>query len=115
MKILIVAFWFPPANVIGALRVGKLASYLDRRGHQVQVLTTDVGEDRSAPLEIQKERIVYTDYRDRANVVDRLVRRYPNHLVGPIGGTEPTPVLSAAIRTSFRSFLGRHYRGLRYI
>jgi glycosyltransferase involved in cell wall biosynthesis len=116
MKILIVAFWFPPANVIGALRVGKLARYLDRRGHQVHVLTTDVGDDQSSPLEIPKERIVYTDYREGGSWLDHLVRRPRGHPAAePTGGTEPTPARGAAIGTSLRSFLGRHYRGLRHI
>jgi hypothetical protein len=47
MKILIIGFWFPPANVIGAIRLGKLARYLDRHGHDVRVLTTGLGDDRS--------------------------------------------------------------------
>ena len=41
MKVLIVSFAFPPSNVIGAVRVGKLARYLDHRGHDVRVLTED--------------------------------------------------------------------------
>ena len=55
MKVLIVSFAFPPSNVIGAVRVGKLARYLDRRGHDVRVLTTDIVDDRSLPLEIAED------------------------------------------------------------
>lgn len=47
MKVLIVSFWFPPANVVGAIRVGKLARYLDRREYEVRILTTKIGGDRS--------------------------------------------------------------------
>ena len=50
MKVLIVSFWFPPANVVGAIRVGKLARYLDRHGYEVRVLTTNIGGDQSLPL-----------------------------------------------------------------
>lgn len=43
MKILIISFSFPPYvppyNVIGAVRVGKLAKYLTLLGHEVKVLT----------------------------------------------------------------------------
>lgn len=65
MKILIVTFSFPPCNTVGALRVGKLARYLKRRGHELRVLTTDVDEDRSLPLEVPKQWVVCTDYRQR--------------------------------------------------
>ena len=76
MRVLIVAFRFPPSNFIGAIRVGKLARYLDRHGYELRVLTTDIDEDRSAPLEIPKEWIVYTDYRKRKDWLDLLVRRF---------------------------------------
>jgi len=51
MKVLIVTFRFPPSNFIGAIRVGKLARYLERHGNQVRVLTTDISEDRSLPVD----------------------------------------------------------------
>jgi hypothetical protein len=65
MKILIVAFRFPPSNFIGAVRVGKLASFLHRNGHVVRVLTTDLSEDRSLPVEMPPEWIVNTGYNER--------------------------------------------------
>src|SRR6201987_4329070 len=65
MRVLIVSFWFPPANVVGAIRVGKLARYLDRHGYEVRVLTTKIGGDLSLPLEIPIEQVIYTDYRQR--------------------------------------------------
>lgn len=65
MRVLIVTFAFPPSNVIGAVRVGKLARYLDRSGHDVRVLTTDIVADRSLPLEIPREKVIYTDYQQR--------------------------------------------------
>ena len=34
-----VAFNFPPYNVIGAVRAGKLAKFLHQRGHELRVLT----------------------------------------------------------------------------
>src|SRR5204863_330570 len=74
MKVLIVSFAFPPSNVIGAVRVGKLARYLDRRGHDVRVLTTDLVEDRSLPLEIARERVFYTEYRRRRQWLDQMAR-----------------------------------------
>ena len=113
MKILIVSFWFPPANVIGAIRLGKLARYLDRRGHDVQVLTTDVGEDRSLPLEIASDRVVYTEYRKRRDWLDALVwrpsARDPN---SPAGGSETASAQTGNTRGSVGNFLRRQYYGL---
>ncbi len=74
MKVLIVSFAFPPSNVIGAIRVGKLARYLDGRGHDLRVLTTDIVDDRSLPLEISPGRVIYTDYRQRKDWLEQLVR-----------------------------------------
>jgi imidazolonepropionase-like amidohydrolase len=41
MRILIVTWFFPPANTMGALRVGKFADFLVRQGHEVRVVTAD--------------------------------------------------------------------------
>src|SRR5690242_6784183 len=97
MKVLIVTFAFPPANVIGAVRVGKLARYLDSRGHDVRVLTTDIIEDRSLPLEIAEDRVLYTDY-----------RRQP-------AARSPPDEERPSRRSRLRSFLRRHYDGVRSI
>jgi hypothetical protein len=79
MRVLIVSFAFPPSNVIGAIRVGKLARYLDQRGHDVRVLATDVVEDRSLPLEISRERVFYTEFRQRQHWIHRAARLLRGH------------------------------------
>jgi hypothetical protein len=73
MRVLIISFWFPPSNVVGAIRVGKLARYLVHHGHEPRVLTTDVVEDRSLPLEIPGE-YVHSEYRRRRDWYDPLMR-----------------------------------------
>jgi glycosyltransferase involved in cell wall biosynthesis len=75
MKVLIVSFWFPPSNRVGAIRAGKLARYLNLRGHETRVLTTDIIEDRSLPLEIPREH-VYAEYRRRTDWLDPVVRLF---------------------------------------
>jgi glycosyltransferase involved in cell wall biosynthesis len=113
MKVLIVSFWFPPSNVVGAIRVGKLARYLHRRGYDLRVLTTDIGEDRSLPLEIPKEQVIYTDYRQREDWLTPLVRpfrRRPAAALGASGGV--SQVESLAPGKSPRDSLRRHYLGL---
>lgn len=39
MKILLISFFFPPYNAIGAVRAGKLARELVAAGHEVRILT----------------------------------------------------------------------------
>ena len=113
MKILIIGFWFPPANVIGAIRLGKFARYLDRRGHDVHVLTTDLGEDRSLPLEIANERVVYAEYRERKNWLDTAPWRRRSHKPdGPGEGREPAPIQAAAATGRLPGFLRKQYYGV---
>jgi hypothetical protein len=38
MRILLLSWYFPPGNTIGAIRVGKLARYLHAAGHDVRVI-----------------------------------------------------------------------------
>jgi len=47
MRILIVSYYFPPYNSVGAVRPGKLAEYLHEKGHEVHVIA---GHDQPFPL-----------------------------------------------------------------
>jgi glycosyltransferase involved in cell wall biosynthesis len=38
MRILLISYYFPPYNTVGAVRPGKFAKYLLQNGHQVEVL-----------------------------------------------------------------------------
>src|SRR5215207_6879415 len=40
LRILLVAYYYPPLNIIGARRPAALAKWLRRRGHDVTVLTS---------------------------------------------------------------------------
>jgi len=116
MKVLIVSFSFPPSNVVGAIRVGKLARYLDRRGYDLRVLTTDIVEDRSLPLEIAQDRVIYTDYRLREDRLARLARRFrrpPASQLDSCGAT--LRVDGGAPGKSVWERLRRHYYGLVHI
>jgi len=116
MKVLIVSFAFPPSNVIGAVRVGKLARYLDRRGHDVRVLTTDVVEDRSLPLEIARERVSYTEYHESQHWLGRAARLLRGHGAVPAGeGCEDTHSQTGSRARSLWKTLRRHYLGMVYI
>lgn len=43
MKILLISWYFPPINDIGAIRIARLAEFLRDQGHDVHVLTGDRG------------------------------------------------------------------------
>jgi glycosyltransferase involved in cell wall biosynthesis len=116
MKVLIIAFAFPPANVVGALRVGKLARYLDRVGHDLRVLTTDVSDDRSLPLEIPRERVIYTDYRERRNLLDFFARPFRACPVANLAHSNERGQKPSGTATSpLRSFVRRQYYSMLHI
>lgn len=62
MRILIIAYYFPPYNSVGAVRPGKFADYLHQKGHEVYVIT---GKNQPFPLGneciLPKVNIIYCD------------------------------------------------------
>ncbi len=61
MKILLVSFYFPPFNAIGAVRAGKLAKELTAAGHEVRILTAEQQLlPQSLPLEVPEKHITRT-------------------------------------------------------
>jgi glycosyltransferase involved in cell wall biosynthesis len=65
VKILFLAWYFPPSNTIAAVRLGKLAKFLTRSGHDVRVITPR-GAPYAAtlPVEIPESRIYRTAWTD---------------------------------------------------
>lgn len=64
MRILLISYYFPPYNTIGAVRVGKTARYLTARGHAVRVVTADKQSWKgllptTLPLEIPEAHVIY--------------------------------------------------------
>ena len=73
MKILIISYFFPPGNAIGAIRVGKLAKYLHTKGHEVRVLTAeDDILSQTLPLEVPLDIV----FRSAAWQINRLPFMY---------------------------------------
>jgi glycosyltransferase involved in cell wall biosynthesis len=65
MRILLVSWYFPPANDVAALRVGKLADYLESSGHEVWVLTgAREHADESLAVALPPERILRVPWFD---------------------------------------------------
>ena len=65
LHVLLVSYWFPPVNIIGAVRMGKFAKYLHEAGHEVRVLAAAAPSSASVgmvlsnrlPLEIPEEQV----------------------------------------------------------
>src|SRR6266576_2294428 len=65
MRILILSWYFPPANDVAALRVGKLAEFLRDCGHDVWIITGERDHpDQSLSTSLAPERIVRTPWFD---------------------------------------------------
>jgi glycosyltransferase involved in cell wall biosynthesis len=76
LKILIVSWYFPPVNTIGAVRVGKFARFLIERGHDVGVVAgRNWGHPETLPLGVPLERIVYAKSVDVNALPNKLARR----------------------------------------
>ncbi len=65
MKILMVSWFFPPANTIGAVRIGRMARFLSQQGHDVKVLAAEeLPFPKTLPLEISGDQVVYARWSD---------------------------------------------------
>jgi len=114
VKVLIIAHWFPPDNVIGAVRVGKFARFLHDSGHEVRVIAASDPEfeDHSLPVEIPPTAVTYLD-----SPIDQIWRRF-NLFAKPAGkkGSSATKGGTTDERqrstTWLRKILTRHYYAL---
>ena len=52
MRLLLVSYWFPPTNAIGAVRTGKFAKYMHEAGHAIRVIAGPRAAPLSLPLEV---------------------------------------------------------------
>ena len=70
-RALIVSFYFPPYQAIGAIRVGKLARFLIEQGWEIRVLSATDSASHGLRLEISDDLVVRTDWID----IDKLFSR----------------------------------------
>jgi hypothetical protein len=113
IKVLLVSHWFPPSNVIGAVRVGKFAKYLHDTGHSVRVLTADNLGDHSLPVEIPPSRITYVRARRLDEIFDpavKLIRRLRGERT-PVAETEASAGAGSA-PAGMMEVIKRHYYAL---
>ncbi len=73
-KILIISFYFPPFNNIGAIRVGKIAEHLSLLGHDVRIITAD-NQDFPAtlPCNLPQSHILRTKWLDFNAIIAKLI------------------------------------------
>jgi hypothetical protein len=114
VKILIVSWYFPPVNTIGALRVGKFARFLIERGHEVGVVAgKHWGHPETLPLGVPLPRVVYAESVD-VNALPRLLQRSPERRGAAPAAPPPSPGIDAATAggKSFRRRLAELYAAL---
>lgn len=65
MKVLVVSWFFPPANTIGAVRIGNLAKFLLSQGHDVRcVAGARLPYPQTLDLDFPEDRIAYARWAD---------------------------------------------------
>ena len=71
MKILLISWYFPPINDIGAIRIARLAEFLRAQGHHVHILTGDrESPDKSLSTSFPEAQVTRAPWFD----VNRLVQ-----------------------------------------
>jgi hypothetical protein len=119
LKVLVVSYWFPAANIIGAVRVGHFAKSLHAAGHDVRVLTAYNSGDQSLPLGLPADRVTYMRAPRTGELLDsfvtpvlKLARRLARAMQPAAGGGDVTvtPLSASAVETV--GGLRRHYYAL---
>jgi Glycosyl transferase 4-like domain len=119
LKVLLISTWFPPANVIGAIRVGHFARSFHEAGHDVRVLTAQNPGDHSLPLGLPSDRVIYVQAPRSGEMLDRfvgpplkLVRRLVSATSKP-ARSETAPAAQPPSSSGFTApDLRRHYYAL---
>ena len=102
MKILLVSYFFPPYNVIGAVRTGKLAEYWLSQGHDVRVISAgDQPLTTSLPTNFPTDRVHYSHWLN-INTLPELV----------LGGRAKIAKQGYSSKSSLLSRLGSLYKTL---
>lgn len=100
-RVLIVSYFFPPQNAIGALRVGKLAKYLPEFGWEPWVLTLEqqaVRGLRDLPVEMDPNHVVRVGF-------SGMFRRLAQNRVATSNDSGPDASSRKPCRPSLRSRL----------
>lgn len=92
LKVLIISWYFPPVNTIGALRVGQFARFLHERGREIKVVAgAGWGHPETLPSAVPHERVRYA----RAFDVNA-IPRWSNIALRRLTHTQSLPTSHAA-------------------
>lgn len=108
MNILIISFCFPPYNVVGSLRTGKMAKYLHRMGHDVRVVAAaDPSFPQTMPLEIPRRIVQYSKWLDinAPRLWFPLLKSIDNSVgQSPVGNENRNSKAMGSLKKIYRSF-----------
>ncbi len=91
MKILLVCWYFPPANTIAAVRLGRLAEYMLRNGHDVRVVSArNIPFPATLEINIPVDKVVYAPWVD-LDALPRGIARLVSRLQGGSSVSAPAP------------------------
>ncbi len=107
-SVLLISWYFPPDNAIAAIRLGKMARFLEEAGHEISVVTPDAAsDDRSLAVEIDDQAITRTRYLD----LDRRFNPINRSQIGIGGPDADTSGLRKALGR-IRGVFGSVYRNI---
>ncbi len=117
LRVLLISYWFPPSNVIGAIRVGHFAKSLLEAGHDVRVLAGENSDDQSLPAPFPADRVIHVQAKRGGDSLGSIVRVLRRSAPGIAAGFEPTQVASGSPSPSRRwvAALKRNYYALLHI
>jgi glycosyltransferase involved in cell wall biosynthesis len=110
-SVLLVSWYFPPDNAIAAIRIGKMARFLEESGHRVRVVTPEPQSgDRSLAVEMDAQAVTRTRYLD----LDRRFNPANRSRIGTELPDDSPPTLRQRLLRSARRLLGRTYRSIAF-
>ncbi len=86
-RLLVVSWYYPPANTIAAVRLNKLTAFLDRQGIDVRVLTArDLPTPQGLASDLPAERAVHAPWIDVTRLTQVVSRLLPRRRARSEGG-----------------------------
>ncbi|MGI9510654.1 MAG: hypothetical protein ACR2QJ_15035, partial [Geminicoccaceae bacterium] len=109
-SLVLISWYFPPDNAVAAIRLGKMARFLERTGQRVRVITPEaLSGDRSLAVEIDQRAITRTRYLDLDHRFNPIRRSRP----GSSGSAVPPSIARRCLGVT-RRFLGGIYRSIAF-
>jgi len=105
-RLLVVSWYYPPANTIAAVRLNKLTAFLDRQGIDVRVVTArDLPTPQGLASDLPGERAVHTRWTDVTRITKALRRLLPRRRTRQANAGAASPAPRGAEQPSPRQIL----------